>query len=78
LDQDVFFGAGAITANFRFDEKSVPSIVGSKKIDSGLYKYGSIIGTKTKIGVNVTLLPGIKIGINKLVFPGTVIRKDVV
>jgi bifunctional UDP-N-acetylglucosamine pyrophosphorylase/glucosamine-1-phosphate N-acetyltransferase len=76
LGQNVLFGAGAVTANFRFDEKTIDSVVEGKKIDSGLQKFGTIIGTHSKVGVNVIILPGLKIGSNKLVFPGTVVKND--
>lgn len=77
LDSNVSMGAGAVTANFRFDGKSVNSIVGKKKIDTGLTKFGSIIGESSKIGVNATLLPGIKIGKNTFIGPGETVYEDI-
>lgn len=77
LSEKVLMGAGAVTANFRFDGKTVPSMVEKKRIDSQLNKFGAIIGKRSKIGVNCTLLPGIKIGNSTCIGPGEVIKEDV-
>ncbi|OGK23771.1 hypothetical protein A3F58_00150 [Candidatus Roizmanbacteria bacterium RIFCSPHIGHO2_12_FULL_37_9b] len=77
IDDNISFGAQAATANFRFDGKSVKSIVKGNKIDTNLVKFGAIIGAGSKIGVNTTLLPGIKIGRNTFVAPGETIYEDI-
>ncbi|MBI4226024.1 NTP transferase domain-containing protein [Candidatus Roizmanbacteria bacterium] len=77
LDSNVQMGAGASTANFRFDAKSVKSLIGKDKIDTGLSKLGAIIGKNSKIGVNATLLPGVKIGKNTFIGPGETVYEDV-
>ncbi len=77
LDSNVLMGAEATTANFRFDEKTISSFVSGAKIDTNLQKLGAIIGTHAKIGVNTTLLPGVKIGHNTLIAPGYTIAEDV-
>lgn len=76
LENDVSFGAQAATANFRFDGKNVTSVVNGKKIDSNLAKLGAIVGNKSRIGVNSTIIPGIKIGTNTFVGPNEVISSD--
>ncbi|MCL4364266.1 sugar phosphate nucleotidyltransferase [Patescibacteria group bacterium] len=70
-------GAQAVTANFRFDGKSVASSVGQTKVDSNLHKFGAIVGRNSKIGVNSTILPGIKIGRNTFIAPSHSIAEDV-
>lgn len=65
----VLMGAGAATANFRFDGKPIK--------DSGLIKLGAVIGSRSKIGVNATILPGIKIGSNTFVGPAEVVDQDI-
>ena len=77
LADNVSFGAQAATANFRFDEKSVKSSVNGKRIDTNFEKFGAIIGVGSKIGVNATLLPGVKIGSNTFIGPGETIYEDV-
>lgn len=77
LDDNVLFGAGAVTANFRFDKKNVKSIVGKNKINSSLAKLGTIVGKNSKVGVNSTILPGVKIGSNSAVGPGSLVADDI-
>jgi len=77
LDKNVSFGAQAATANFRFDEKPVQSRVNGIKINTNLVKFGAIIGFGSKIGVNSTLLPGLKIGKNTFIGPGETIYDDI-
>ncbi|MGB9707169.1 MAG: DapH/DapD/GlmU-related protein, partial [Microgenomates group bacterium] len=45
--------------------------------DTQRQKLGAIIGENCRIGVNATLLPGIKIGKSTFIGPGEVIRDDV-
>lgn len=77
ISNNVLFGSGATTANFRFDGKTISSIVKNEKVDTGLLKFGSIIGADSRIGVNSTLLPGVKIGNHSFIGPGEVVRQDV-
>jgi len=76
LADEVLMGAGAVTANFRFDQKPIGSLVKNNKINTNVIKLGAMIGNSTKIGVNSTLFPGVKIGSNKLVLPGSIVNKD--
>lgn len=77
LGNNVLFGAGVITANFRFDEKIIKSSIKNINISTNLHKFGAIIGNNSKIGVNATLLPGVKIGENCRIMPGSIIQKDI-
>jgi bifunctional UDP-N-acetylglucosamine pyrophosphorylase/glucosamine-1-phosphate N-acetyltransferase len=77
LDKRVLFGSGVVTANFRFDEKTIYSKVGEKKIDTRLQKCGAFIGKGAKIGVNSTIFPGVKIGVNTFVIPGETVPEDI-
>jgi len=65
---EVMMGAGAVTANLRFDESPIR--------DTNLSKLGVMIGSQTRIGVNTTILPGIKIGKKCLVGPNETVRYD--
>ncbi len=77
LDRDSSLGYGATTANFRIDGRSVPSMVGEERLDTGRQKLGLMLGAGTKVGVNTNLMPGVKIGANALVGPGLTITRDV-
>lgn len=77
LDNEVEMGAQTVTANFRFDKKTVSSIVNGKRIDSNMSKLGTIIGRGSKLGVNSSVLPGVKIGKNSIIAPEEVISTDI-
>lgn len=76
LGPEVTMGAGAVTANFRFDKKTVRTPVKGALVDSGNIKFGLIAGARTKIGVNVTTYPGVKLHPDTVVLPGEVVAKD--
>lgn len=69
LADEVMMGAQAVTANFRFDSSEIK--------DTNLSKLGAIIGRQSKIGVNSTLTPGIKIGKNTWIGPGETVKMDI-
>jgi bifunctional UDP-N-acetylglucosamine pyrophosphorylase/glucosamine-1-phosphate N-acetyltransferase len=71
------FGAGTITANIRFDKKNVKMNIKGFSVDSGCRKLGAVVGSDAQTGINVSLLPGIKIGSGAWVAPGLVVVEDV-
>lgn len=77
LDDGVLMGAQALTANLRFDGETVTSSIEDQEIDTGLSKFGTIIGRQAKIGVNVTIFPGFKIGKKTWIAPGEKIFFDI-
>jgi len=76
ISDNCLFGAGTITANFRFDEKNVKARIGGKKVDSGTDKLGAIVGDNCKIGINACLSPGVKIGPHSIVGPNVNLQND--
>jgi bifunctional UDP-N-acetylglucosamine pyrophosphorylase/glucosamine-1-phosphate N-acetyltransferase len=76
ISDNCLFGAGTITANFRFDEKNVPVWVGDRRLDSGTNKLGAIIGDNCKTGINACLEPGVKIGPKSMVGPNVDLQSD--
>ncbi|MEM3696452.1 MAG: sugar phosphate nucleotidyltransferase [Candidatus Bathyarchaeia archaeon] len=76
ISDNCLFGAGAVTANFRFDEKNVKVMVEGEKVDSGTNKLGAIVGDFCKVGINASLLPGVKIGPNSIVGAGVCLQED--
>jgi len=61
------FGAGTVTANFRFDEKEVRVRYGDQVRPTGRDKMGAIIGNNCKTGINASILPGRRMGPNSIV-----------
>lgn len=70
-------GAGTITANRRLDRQDIKTEVKGEKIDTGLDFLGAIVGENTRIGINVSLMPGVLIGSNSTIYPGTVVYKNI-
>ncbi len=64
----VFIAPGFVCANVRFPRATRPEY---------LKPEGCVIEDDVKIGTNVTLLPGVRIGVNALVGAGSVVTKDV-
>ena len=61
------FGAGTVLANFRFDERNISVKIEGESLDTGRDKLGAIIGSHSKTGVNVSIMPGVKVGPNAIV-----------
>jgi bifunctional UDP-N-acetylglucosamine pyrophosphorylase/glucosamine-1-phosphate N-acetyltransferase len=61
----------------RFDEKPVKMLVKGVLEDTGRVKLGSIIGAYVRTGINVSIMPGVKIGSYSWILPGVVVYRDV-
>ncbi len=61
--------AGAITANVRLDKKTVRVRDGESSIETGLPKFGALIGDGAEIGCNAVLNPGSILGKKSAVYP---------
>ncbi|MEK7522922.1 MAG: sugar phosphate nucleotidyltransferase [Patescibacteria group bacterium] len=77
LDNDVMFGAQAVTGNLKFDGEKVLSEVNEERIDTNMNKLGAVVGKLSKIGVNTTIFPGVKIGKKSWIRPGEKVKYDV-
>ncbi len=67
-------GAGAITSNVKSDKTLVCVKNGSEKIETGLKKFGAIIGDGVEIGCGSVLNPGTVIGRNTNIYPLSCVR----
>lgn len=70
-------GAGTITANLRFDKKTVKVNIEGTSIDSGRNKLGAFIGDEAQTGIGVNLMPGVKVGPRSWIAPGLTVYVDV-
>ncbi len=77
IDSNVSFGAGTVTGNLRFDEKNIKVKIKGQRIDTGLNKFGAVIGSGVRFGVNASTNPGIKIGQNSFIGGAVLVEKDV-
>jgi NDP-sugar pyrophosphorylase family protein len=67
-------GAGTKLANLRIREGNVILKVGDEILDTGLRKFGAILGDKVEIGCNAVTNPGTLLGKGCMVFPVTSVR----
>lgn len=74
LGYKAHMGAGSITSNVKSDKSLVAVCYDAKKIDTGLKKFGAILGDYVEIGCNSVLNPGTIIGKNSSVYPLSSVR----
>ncbi len=70
-------GAGNITANVRIDRGEIKSVVKGEKIGTGLDSLGVVIGENTKTGVHCSFMPGVFIGSDCTIWPGSVVANNI-
>lgn len=75
LGYKAHLGAGVILSNWRHDGGSIP-VIDPKggRIETGLPKFGAIIGDRADLGARVVLNPGSLIGRGSVLYPGVVWR----
>lgn len=74
VGNNVNVSAGAIVANLRLDKQEILVNVQDEKVNTGLNKFGAIIGDGCTIGVNSVLNPGTILGKNCVVYPLTFVK----
>ena len=67
-------GAGAITSNVKNDRSLVTVTIGGERIETGLKKFGAILGDHVEVGCNSVLNPGSVIGRETSVYPLSFVR----
>lgn len=67
-------GAGSITSNVKSDKKLVIVKNGEEKIETGLKKFGCMIGDNVEVGCGSILNPGSVIGKNTNIYPLSSVR----
>ena len=67
-------GAGSITSNVKSDKTLVIVKNGEEKIETGLKKFGSMIGDNVEVGCGSILNPGSVIGRNSNIYPLSSVR----
>lgn len=66
-------GAGSITSNVKSD-KTLVVVHGPENIETGLKKFGAMLGDHVEVGCNSVLNPGTVIGPNSNVYPVSCVR----
>lgn len=67
-------GAGSITSNVKSDKTLVVVKDGYENIETGLKKFGAMLGDEVEVGCNSVLNPGTVIGKNSNVYPLSPVR----
>ena len=67
-------GAGSITSNVKADKKLVVVKNGTERIETGIKKFGAMLGDHVEVGCNAVLNPGTVIGRNSNVYPTSCVR----
>ena len=67
-------GAGSITSNVKSDKALVVVKDGTEKIETGIKKFGAMLGDHVEVGCNAVCNPGSVIGRNSSVYPTSCVR----
>lgn len=74
LGYKAHMGAGSITSNVKSDKTLVEVKYGTGKIETGLKKFGAMLGDCVEVGCNSVLNPGTVIGRESNVYPTSCVR----
>lgn len=74
LGYKAHMGGGSVTSNVKSDQSLVVVKNGDKKIETGLKKFGAMLGDYAEIGCNAVLNPGTVIGKHSNVYPTACVR----
>ena len=67
-------GAGAVTSNVKSDKTLVVVKNGEERIETGLKKFGAMLGDHVEVGCNSVLNPGTVVGKNSNIYPTSCVR----
>ena len=74
LGYKTHMGAGSITSNVKSDKKLVIVKNGNEQIETGLKKFGAMLGDEVEVGCGSILNPGSVIGKNTNIYPLSSVR----
>ena len=74
LGYKAHMGAGSITSNVKSDKTLVVVKAGEEFCETGLKKFGAMLGDHVEVGCNSVLNPGTVIGKNTNIYPTSMVR----
>lgn len=74
LGYKAHMGAGSITSNVKSDKKLIVVKNGKEQIETGLKKFGAMLGDNVEVGCGSILNPGTVIGKNTNIYPLSSVR----
>jgi NDP-sugar pyrophosphorylase family protein len=72
VGRDVNLGAGVILSNYRLDGQAIKVRVAGTLVETGLRKFGAMVGDKASIGCNAVVNPGSLVAKGAKILPGTI------
>ena len=67
-------GAGSVTSNVKSDKTPVTVKDGGERIETGLKKFGAMLGDRVEVGCNSVLNPGTVVGRDSNIYPLSSVR----
>jgi len=74
LGYKAHIGAGVKLSNLKSDKSLVKIIIDGETIETGIKKFGAMIGDRVEVGCNAVLNPGTVLGNDANVYPLTFVR----
>lgn len=74
LGYKAHMGAGSITSNVKSDKTLVVVKDGEERIETGLKKFGAMVGDNVEVGCNSVLNPGTVVGKETNIYPTSCVR----
>lgn len=74
LGYKAHMGAGSITSNVKSDKTLVVVKAGEERFETGLKKFGAMLGDNVEVGCNSVLNPGTVIGRETNIYPTSMVR----
>lgn len=77
LGYKAHMGAGSITSNVKSDKKLVVVKEGEERMETGLKKFGAMLGDEVEVGCGSVLNPGTVVGPHSNIYPLSSVREVV-
>ena len=77
VGRNVDIGAGAQLVNRPVTGTTITSVIKDAPETVPRDKYGAVLGDDAVLSPNVSVYPGVKIGVHSIVLPGTILSEDV-
>ena len=74
LGYKAHMGAGSLTSNVKSDKTLVVVKNGEEQIETGLKKFGAMLGDRVEVGCNSVLNPGTIVGRDSNIYPTSCVR----
>jgi NDP-sugar pyrophosphorylase family protein len=74
LGYKAHMGAGSVTSNVKSDKTPVAVKNGEERMETGLKKFGAMLGDYVEVGCNSVLNPGTLVGRNTNIYPVSCVR----